>query len=580
MKMANVDPISVATIWHYVQRVCREMRETTERTASNVLATTLHDLAYGIWDADARVIAIPEGFPCRLISSTFPIKAVLEKFDGDIHSGDVFLTNHPFLAGAVHLPDWVFVRPIFYTNELVFFTCMGTHVPDNGGARAGSHFLAFDPIAEGLNIPPVRVYKNGVICQDVVDIILSNNRLPDMMKREMQSLIGSTAVAEQRLISLCDRYGKDVVMSSVEEMINRSEKAVRKEISKWPDGTYRAEAQTDDDGLNLQERVTIRVTLTIRGDEITFDFSDSDAQRAGNINFTYSATFSDTLCTTFLFLGTDLSAYHNEGSLRPIHVVAREGTVVNCKPGSLTAISPAITGGTVIEAVLAVMSRALPDRSIAPYAKLISPILVGKDRQDKLYIYSTFSSCAGGGAVTGFDGYQNCCDLGTLGVVSKTDAEEEMARFPWQIRRYEFMEDSHGAGKWRGAPGIVWEAVNLGGDCTVIGGPWDGWYAPGEGVYGGMPTPLNKAHVQRGEERIDINHPHVPTELKPGDVLVTQCGGGAGVGAPEERDPDAVKRDVERELVSLKMAREVYKVVLNPETLEIDQDATGALRHK
>ena len=578
--MANADPISVATIWHYMQRVCREMRETTERTASNVLATTLHDLAYGIWDAETRVIAIPEGFPCRLISSTFPIRSVLKKFGDDIHPGDVFLTNHPFLAGAVHLPDWIFIRPIFYKDELAFFTCMGTHVPDNGGARAGSHFLAYDTIAEGLNIPPVRVYKKGEVNQDVIDMILANNRLPDMMKREMQSLVGSTAVAQQRIISLLDRYGRDVVMDSVEEMISRTEKAVRKAIAKWPDGTYYGEAQTDDDGLNLDERVTIRVILTIKGDEMTFDFSDSDAQSAGNINFTYSATFSDTLCTTFLFLGTELSAYHNQGSLRPIHVVAKEGTVVNCTPGSLTAISPAITGGTVIEAVLAVMSKALPDRAIASYGKLISPILVGKDRQDKLYIYSTFSACAGGGAVTGFDGYQNCCDIGTLGVVSKTDAEEEMVRFPWRIRRYEFMEDSHGAGRWRGAPGIVWEAENLGNDCTLISGTWDGWYAPGEGAAGGMPTPFNRARVLRGNESIAIQHPHVPTDLKPGDVLITECGGGAGVGAPEERDPEAVKTDVKLEMVSLSMAKEVYKVVLDPETLEIDKQATQDLRGK
>jgi N-methylhydantoinase B len=580
MNMAKLDPISVATIWHYMQRVCREMRETTERTASNVLATTLHDLAYGLWDADARVIAIPEGFPCRLISSTFPIKAVLKKYGGTIRPGDVFLTNHPFLAGAVHLTDWVFIRPIFHRDALTFFTCMGTHVPDNGGARAGSHFLAFDSIAEGLNIPPIRVYEKGKICQDVVDLILANNRLPDMMKREMRALIGSTSVAEQRMISLMDRYGRDLVLGSVDEMINRTETAVRKEISKWPDGTYYAESQTDDDGLNLEERVTIRVKLTIRGDEVTFDFSDSDDQRKGNINFTYPATFSDTLCTTFLFLGTHLSSYHNEGSLKPIHVLAREGTVVHSKPGSLTAASPAITGGTIIEAVLAVMSKALPDRAIAPYAKLISPILVGRDKQNELYIYSTFSSCAGAGAVTGYDGYQNCCDLGTLGVVSKTDAEEEMVRFPWRIRRYEFMKDSHGAGKWRGAPGIVWETVNQGSDCTLIGGPWDGWYAPGEGVDGGMPTPLNKAYVLRGEEHVDISHPHVPTELEPGDVLVTECGGGAGVGAPEERDPEAVKMDVKNDLVSLEMAKEVYRVVLDADTLEIDQAATKALRRR
>lgn len=556
------------------------MRETTERTACNVLATTLHDLAYGLWDGNARVVAIPEGFPCRLISSTFPIKAVLDKFKGDLNPGDVFVTNHPFLAGAVHLADWVFIRPIFHKGELVFFTCMGTHVPDNGGARAGSHFMAFDSIAEGLNIPPIRIFEKGKECGDVIDLILANNRLPEMMRREIRSLVGSTAIAEQRMISLIERYGKEVVTDSVEEMIRRTEAAVRDEISKWPDGSYYAEVRTDDDGLNVHDRVTIRLKMTIVDDEIIFDFSESDEQRKGNINLTYPATFSNTLCATFLFLGTHLSCYHNEGSLKPIHVITEEGTVVNCKPGTLTSASPAVTGGTVIAAVLAALSKALPDRAIAPYAKLISPIIVGRDSEDELYIYSTFSPAAGGGAVSGYDGYQNCCDLGTLGVVSKTDVEEEMARFPWRIKRYEFVEDSHGAGKWRGAPGIIWEAVNLGGDCTVIGGPWDGWRAPGEGVDGGMSTPLNEAYVIRGENRIRIEYPHIPTDLRHKDVLVTRCGGGAGVGPPWEREPEAVKQDVRNELVSLKMAERIYKVALDPETLEIDWSATEIMRRE
>ena len=200
LNQVKVDPITTSTIWHYLQRVCVDMRETMERTASNVLATSLHDLAYGIWDKDARVIAIPEGFPSRLISSTYPIKAVLKTFDSKIYPGDEFLTNHPFKAGAVHLPDWVFIRPIFYKGELVFFSCMGTHVPDNGGAQAGTHFLANDSVAEGLNIPPLKLVEKGKIREDVIDFILANNRMPDLMRREIKSLMGSTSVAENRLV--------------------------------------------------------------------------------------------------------------------------------------------------------------------------------------------------------------------------------------------------------------------------------------------------------------------------------------------------------------------------------------------
>lgn len=576
--MTRIDPITVATIWHYMQRVCREMRYTAERTATNVLVVTLHDMAYGIWDAEGRVIAIPEGFPPRLISSTFPIKRVREKFADSIKAGDVYLTNYP-LDGAVHLPDWVFIRPIFYRDELVFFTCMGTHVADSGGAQAGSHFLAFDSIAEGLNIPLIKIAENDEYREDVLELILANNRLPDMMRREMASLMGSTAVAEQRMVELLEKYGKDEVLAAVDEMIERTEKAVRSEIAKWPEGTFSAEAQTDDDGLTMGRPITVRCDLTIEGGELFFDFSRTDDQVTGMCNSYYQQTLSNVLCTSFLFLGSDLAAYHNEGSMRPFHVTTRRGTIVDCKPGALVAGAPAVTGALVIEVVLDLLSQALPSKAVSPYSRLVSPLIVGKDQEtDHIYVYTSFCSAAGAGAVAGHDGYQCVCDMGTLGVVGKTDAEEEMARFPWDVNQYEFRTDAHGAGRWRGAPGIVWEGVNQSGECNFIGGPWSGFTTEAKGQHGGQNAPLNKAHILRNGERIDILEPHRPLKLQPGDRLVTLSGGGAGVGRPADRDPEAVKDDVRNELVSVQMAREVYKVVIDPETFEVDQAGTAKLR--
>lgn len=574
----QTDPITVATIWHYIQRVCREMRCTAERTATNVLVVTLHDMAYGIWDAEGRAIAIPEGFPPRLISSSFPIRRVREKFAGKIKPGDVYLTNSP-KEGAIHLPDWTFIRPIFYEGELLFFTCMGTHVADSGGAQAGSHFLAFDSIAEGLNIPLIKIFEDGRYREDVVDLVLENNRLPDMMRREMASLMGSTAVAEQRMSELLDNYGKDTVLTSVEEMIERTERAVRAEIAKWPEGEWSADVATDDDGLTMNHPVHVRCDLTVKDGEVFLDFSRSDDQVAGMINSYYQQTLSCSLCTTFLFLGSELAAYHNEGSTRPVHVKTRKGTVVDCRPGALVAAGPAITGGMVIEAVMTVLSQALPDKAIAPYGPLDSFNVVGPQPDGSgIYVYSSFCDVAGGGAVAGYDGYQCLCDLGTLGVVGKTDAEEEMARFPWQIYEYEFSTDSHGAGQWRGAPGINWEAANEGGEANFIGGTWTGLTIPSQGQHGGFPTPLNKAWVLRGSERIDIVEPHRPFKVKKGDHLVIRSAGGAGVGYAAKRDPGAVADDVANELVSVDMARHVYKVVVDPETLELDLAATEQLR--
>ena len=576
--MNKVDPISVSTIWHFIQRVCREMRETTEKTATNVLVVTLHDLAYGIWDANARAIAIPEGIPPRLIASSFPIRRVKEKFKGNIFPGDEFLTNYP-LDGAIHLPDWVFIRPIFYKEELLFFTCMGTHVPDNGGAMPGTHFLAVDSIGEGLNIPLIKIAEKGQLREDVLELILANNRLPEMMRREITSLIGSTALAERRMIELLDKYGKDTVLASLEDMIQRTEKAVRAKMAEWPEGTYSAEAKTDDDGIQFEVPVTVRCTLTIKNGELTFDFSGSDAQVKGMMNSYYHQTYSNTLCGTFLFLGTELAEYHNEGSLKPVHLITKKGTIVDCKPGALVAAAPAVTGGLVLEAVLSVLSQALKDTAIAPYSRKVGTDIIGQDpRTGGLYVYISPGAFGGAGAVSGYDGYQCGSDMASLGLFGKTDAEEEMVRFPWEVERYEFRTDAHGAGKWRGSPGIVWEGVNQGGQCTCVGGGCDGFITQGMGQQGGEPTPFNQSYVLSGDKKIPANKKSIV--MQKGDRRINLSGGGAGVGRPEERDPEAVKEDVEDELVSLKMARNVYKVVLDPDTFEIDYDATRKLRNK
>ena len=150
-------------------------------------------------------------------------------------------------------------------------------------------------------------------------------------------------------------------------------------------------------------------------------------------------------------------------------------------------------------------------------------------------MFSSFCAAAGAGAVAGYDGYQCACETSTLGVVGKSDAEEEMVRFPWDIVRYEYRTDSHGAGKWRGAPGVVWEAVNEGRAAQSIGGPWNGFHTQAPGQQGGEPTPLNQGYVLRGSEKTDIVHPHLPLTLLPGDHLVTLTGGGAGVGQAFEQ---------------------------------------------
>ena len=573
-KNTTLDSVTITTVWSYFWRVCREMRDTVERTATNVLIVTLHDLAYSIYDADGNTLAIPEGVPHRLITSSKAIKHIKEKFGDNIHPGDVFLANTPE-DGAVHLPDWVYIRPVFCEDQLTFFAVMGVHVADNGGAQPGSNFLAFDSIAEGYHIPLVKIADANGVREEVMEMILANNRLPDLMRRESAACMGSLAVGAKRLEELAEKYSRAVVVECTKEMINRAEAAVRKEISTWPEGTWTAEASADSDGMDLSKPVTVRGQLTIKGGELFFDYSATDPETTGMLNVHDYMTRSTTCCFTFLFLGEELLRYHNEGSTKPIHITTKPGTLVDSAPDAKIAAGVALTGCLIGEVVMSLLSQALPEKAIAPYSRQITvnTITLGKPG-----VYVTFCPTAGAGAVYGNDGYQCCATGSTLGNIGKTNIEDEMLRFPWEYIKYQFTPDMEGAGTWRGAPGIEYQIENHStGRCMHQTGSWDGFKTSAKGCQGGEDTHINKGGVIRSDGTYE------PFQSKdmftmPGDILETITSGGAGVGLPAERDPKAVAADVRNGLVSVERAREVYKVVVDARTFALDEEATKALR--
>ncbi len=569
-----LDSVTITTIWSYFWRVCREMRDTVERTATNVLIVTLHDLAYSIYDVEGNSLAVPEGVPHRLLTSRLAIEHIKEKFAGNINPGDVFLANTP-TDGAVHLPDWVYIKPVFCDGELTFFAVMGVHVADNGGAQPGSNFLAFDSVAEGYHIPLVKIADKNGIREEVMEMILANNRLPDLMRRESAACMGSLSVGAKRLEELAVKYGREVVVECTREMISRAEAAVRKEISTWPEGTWYAEASADSDGMDHTKPVTVRGSLTVKGGELFFDYSATDPETTGMLNAHDYMTRSTTCCFTFLFLGDELIRYHNEGSTRPIHITTKPGTLVDAAPDAKIAAGVALTGCLLGEVVMNLLSQVRPDKAIAPYSRQITINTITLGRPG---VFVTFCPSAGAGAVYGNDGYQCCATGSTLGNIGKTNIEDEMIRFPWEYVKYEFTEDEEGAGTWRGAPGIHLAMKNCApGKCMHQTGSWDGFLTCAKGFDGGEDT-----HLNRG----GIAHPdgsYTKFEQKdlfslPGDVLETITSGGAGVGIPANRDPEAVRKDVWNGLVSVERAKEVYKVVIDPETFTVDQDATKALR--
>ncbi|MBI2998058.1 MAG: hydantoinase B/oxoprolinase family protein, partial [Deltaproteobacteria bacterium] len=318
--------------------------------------------------------------------------------------------------------------------------------------------------------------------------------------------------------------------------------------------------------------------VTIQGDEMTIDFSKSDKQQKGFVNNVLSATYSRAIAGSFLFFDPGLADFHNEGSMKPVKLIAPEGSVVNAKYPATVGGSPVSVGTQILEATVMALSQAMPHKAIASWGRHQGHYIFGTDpRSGERYVETTFDSDGGAGAVWGYDGFEGAAAFPTLGSVQRSEIEEVEIRFPWRIRRYGFIPDMSGAGRWRGACGMHWEALNLGSDGGMATGSSDGHQTQPPGAAGGAPGPLCKAFLKRGDEQTVIK-PHRMYKIGAGDVVVKISGGGAGVGNPVEREPKKVLEDVINEFISLDVARDIYGVAIRPQTLEIDWEETRKLR--
>ncbi len=579
MAAARVNPLTLSTVWHSLQSICKEMRHVVDRTSQNYLIAQLHDVSMGIWDAQARTVAVPIGLSVQYLGGKLAVEYVLNKFKGNLNPGDMILVNDPYHGHCCHLPDWGFFRPIFYQGELLFFTMCRAHQMDTGGSYPGGYFPnAYDIHAEGLCIPGTKVMEADREREDVMELILNNVRWPQGVRIDNYAQIAATRICERRIISLLDKYGKETVLACIEEMMNRTEIAVRTTLDKIPDGTYYGEAATDDDGTELDVPVWVRCEITVKGDTLKVDFSKSDKQRKGFVNCVFATTFSNALSALFMFMDPNLGEYHNEGSMRPITIYAPPGSVVNAQYPAPVGASPVSMGHQIIESVVMAMSQAMPERAIACWGKRYEHYFFGLDpRTNEKYVVTTFDIAGGAGAVRGFDGYEGAISIGALGEVNRGNVEEVEMRFPWRSIRSEFATDTCGAGRWRGASGFHWEVENVGGDAGMATGSSDGEVVRAPGALGGEPTPNSRACLLRNGESSEIRA-HRLYEIKPRDVIRKVSGGGAGVGNPAERDPEKVRWDIVNEFISIEKARDTYKVVVDPVSLTVDAEKTRALR--
>ena len=576
----DIDPITLSTVWHGFQSIGREMRHVIDRTAQSYLIAQLHDMAAGIWDVHGNTIAVPEGPTSMFLSQGFTVRYIMEKMGHLLKPGDVILCNDPYKGYCNHLPDWGFFRPVFYQGELLFIVLTRGHQMDTGGSFPGGYFPnGYDIHAEGIMIPPIKVVDAGVERTDVLELIWNNVRWPEGVKIDNYALMAALQVANDRIIALLDKYGKDEVLACVEEMMDRMETSVRSQLSAVPNGTWSGESSTDDDGTVLDEQVTVRCDATIKGDELILDFSRSDGLRKGFVNCTYSSTYSRAVAGSFLYFDSALAEFHNEGSMRAVTVIAPEGTVVNATYPATVGGSPVNVGTQVLEATVNALSKAMPDKAIAGWGRRRGHYIAGVDpRTNERYVQTTTDADGGAGAVYGFDGYEGALGMSGLGSINRGSVEEIEIRFPWRTVKWHFLPDLSGAGEWRGACGMLWEVENLGGDVGAATGSSDGDLTQPPGALGGEDGPLSRMYIRRGVVETPART-HRMVQIKTGEILGKVSGGGGGVGDPFRRDPAKVLKDVRNEMTSIDYARDVFGVVVVPgDPPTLDLAATDLLR--
>lgn len=577
--MADIDPITLSTVWHSFQTLVREMRHMVTRTSQSYLMSQLKDVSVGLWLADGSTVAMPQGLLCQFMGTKYAIQAIREKFGDDLKPGDVILTNDPYKGMTVHLPDWGFIRPIFFEGELLFFTLVRGHQQDTGGSFPGGYFPnSFDIHGEGLSIPPTKVFVNDQERTDVMELIWNNVRWPEAVRVDNYAMVATTRFAEKRVHDVLKRYGKDTVMACIREMMDRSERAVRAEIAEIPDGTYSGEAATDDDGTILDQPVFVRVDITVAGDSLTVDFSRSDAQRRGFINCPFAATYAIAVGSMMLLFDPALADYHNEGSLRPLNFIAPPGSVVHPEYPATVGAAPVNVGHQIATSIHDALAKARPGRAMAAWGKRRGDYVSSVDPRSGLtYVRTTFDYDGSAGAVTGYDGPTGPLSIGSLATVMRSNAEEMEIRFPWQLVKWEAATDLMGAGRWRGGGGIEWRAINQGADGRMATGSSDGDMTPGRGIQGGAPSPYSRTFIVRNGKPIRIK-PHRMVEIKKDDLVVKISGGGGGVGKPTDRPPEMVALDVKNEMVSVEAARKIYGVAVDPVTFAVDEAETKRLR--
>ena len=574
-KTRKVDPVIAEIVRNGVLAVTEEMKTNLMRTAYNMIIYEALDFTTGLFTPEGETVSIGIGLPTFIRGMAETVKAKIKHFGGikNMKPGDIYVTNNSYTTGS-HLNHFTFTLPIFHKGKLAGFSCCMAHWLDVGGVLGG---MTTDIYSEGIQIPILKYQDRGKINQDLLDIIRMNVRLPPRAMGDLRAQVTAVKTGERRFLELLDRYGHQAVMDSIAQIMDRAEAAARARTRTIPDGVYEAESWLDDDGIDIGKRIPVKVKVTVKGDEMTIDFTEVSKQVRGFYN---SAVTTGYGCAQVAYkcITSPTDYPINDGAFRSLKVIIPPGRIISAtRPAPMRwwMTFPM----TIIDTIFKALQPAIPDRVIAGHhADLVAPSFHGFNPKTSEFFIGTFGPLGGGwGAKRTEDGVSATVCMND-GDTHNGPNEQAEAKFPILVERFELIPDSGGAGKHRGGLGIARTTRAL--TPVTVNTQSERSACPPWGLDGGGEATGNKVAFRLGNEwKSDFPNAKVlVAHLKPGDAFRISSGGGGGYGAPFERPVEDVREDVRQGYVTAKAAAERFGVVVDPGTFAIDQAATDRLR--
>lgn len=574
--MGAIDPVTLAVLKGRLEQVADEMDATLFRSAFNPIIAEAHDASHGLYHAKTgeTLVQGKSGLPVFVGAMSFAVKAVIDKLAVENTApkdGDVFLFNDPY-EGGTHLSDFKLVRPFFRDGALYCYLASVGHWHDVGGNVPGNYNpVATECFQEGMLIPPVKLYAAGELRPDIIAIVQANSRQPVSIYGDLNGQINALELGNDRLNALLDEYGDGVVAAALDELRARAAILMRSYIEELPDGTISAEDFLDNDGID-DVPLKIALDVTIKGDQMTLDFSRSSDACAGPVNISKSTAIAS--CYVALkHIFKDVPA--NAGVLQPIEFVLPETSL-------LSVSAPKPVGGytetilRVIDVVFCALAQVAPDKvNGCAYGTINALSLAGHRKNGQRWVMFSFFGGGHGGHPEG-DGLNH----GNAPISTATIPPLEIleAAYPVRFTQWALRPDSGGAGEQRGGCGAIYEIELLEENADVFLFGERGKFQP-PGVEGGGGGALNRFQYQQddGMHEPPMVSKMVGIKIKKEQRLRLETPGGGGYGNALKRAPEKVQRDVELGYISARGAAEQYGCVISDNGI-LDADATTALR--